>query len=82
MPRKLKTYLTSQAFYDLAIAAASMKAALDAWGASSNLFHQVFDKETDDDEIIAATMETPGVIFRLPRGLKRSLHRAFRPADI
>jgi len=29
MPRKLKTYLTSQGFYDLAIAAPSMKAALE-----------------------------------------------------
>ena len=28
MPRKLKTYLTSQGFYDLAIAAPLMKAAL------------------------------------------------------
>jgi len=57
MPRKLKTYLTSQGFYDLAIAAPSMKAALEAWGASSNLFHQGFAKEADDDDVIAATME-------------------------
>ncbi|CCD90984.1 hypothetical protein BRAO375_1310007 [Bradyrhizobium sp. ORS 375] len=33
MPRKLKTYQTSLGFYDLAIAAPSMKAALEAWGA-------------------------------------------------
>jgi hypothetical protein len=68
MPRKLKTYLTSQGFYDLAIAAPSMKAALEAWGASSNLFHQGFAKEVDDDEIIAATMEKPGIILRRPVG--------------
>jgi colicin import membrane protein len=30
MPRKLKTYRTSLGFYDLAIAALSMKAALQA----------------------------------------------------
>jgi hypothetical protein len=30
-------------FYDLAIAAPSMKAALEAWGAGSNRFHQVFE---------------------------------------
>src|SRR6185369_510445 len=53
MPRKLKTYLTSQGFYDLAIAAPSMKAALEAWGASSNLFHEGFAKEADDDDVIA-----------------------------
>lgn len=29
----------TQGFYDLAVAAPSMKAALAAWGASSNLFH-------------------------------------------
>lgn len=40
MARKLKMYQTSLGFYDLAIAAPSMKAALEAWGAGSNLFHQ------------------------------------------
>jgi hypothetical protein len=40
MARNLKTYQTSLGFYDLAIAAPSMKAALEAWGAGSNLFHQ------------------------------------------
>jgi hypothetical protein len=68
MPRKLKTYQTSQGFYDLAIAAPSVKAALEAWGASSNLFHQGFAKEADDDKIITATMEKPGIILRRPVG--------------
>jgi hypothetical protein len=68
MARKLKTYQTSQGFYDLAIAAPSMKAALEAWGASSNLFHQGFAKEVDDKEVIAATMERPGVILQRPVG--------------
>jgi colicin import membrane protein len=68
MPRKLKTYQTSQGFYDLAIAAPSMKAALEAWGASSNLFHQGFAKEADDDDVIAATMEKPGIVLRRPLG--------------
>jgi colicin import membrane protein len=68
MKRKLKTYQTSQGFYDLAIAAPSMKAALEAWGASSNLFHQGFAKEADDDDVIAATMEKPGIVLRRPLG--------------
>jgi hypothetical protein len=42
-----------QGFYDLAIAAPSMNAALEAWGASSNLFHQGFAKA----EAIAATYD-------------------------
>ena len=36
MARKLKTYQTSIGFYDLAIAAPSMKAALEAWGTRTN----------------------------------------------
>jgi hypothetical protein len=36
MARKLKTYQTSLGFFDLAIAAPSMKAALEAWGADSH----------------------------------------------
>lgn len=68
MPRKLKTYQTSLGFYDLAIAAPSMKAALDAWGAGSNLFHQGFAKEIDDPDVVAATMAKPGVVLRRPAG--------------
>jgi hypothetical protein len=45
MPRKLKVYQTFQGFYDLAIAAPSMKAALEAWGSNMNLFHQGFASE-------------------------------------
>jgi hypothetical protein len=40
MARKLNTYQTSLGFFDLAVAATSMKAALEAWGADSNLFHR------------------------------------------
>ena len=68
MARKLKTYQTSLGFFDLAIAAPSMKAALEAWGAGSNLFHQGVAKETDDPDVVAATMSTPGVILRRPAG--------------
>jgi hypothetical protein len=45
-----------------------MKAAREALGASSNLFHQGFAKEVDDEEVIAATMEKPGVILQRPVG--------------
>ena len=55
MARKLKTYQTSLGFFDLAIAAPSMKAALEAWGAGSNLFHQGVARETDDPDVVAAT---------------------------
>jgi colicin import membrane protein len=68
MPRKLKVYQTSQGFYDLAIAAPSMKAALEAWGAASNLFHQGFAKEADEPGVIAAAMAHPGVVLQRPVG--------------
>lgn len=68
MARKLKTYQTSLGFYDLAIAAPSMKAALEAWGAGSNLFHQGFAKETDDSDVVAAAMAKPGVVLKRPAG--------------
>lgn len=63
MARKLRIYQTSLGFFDLAMAAPSMKAALEAWGADSNLFHQGAAKESHDPDIIAATMAKPGVVL-------------------
>jgi colicin import membrane protein len=68
MVRKLKTYQTSIGFYDLAVAAPSMKAALEIWGADSNLFHQGFAKESDDPVVVAATVAHPGIVLRRPVG--------------
>jgi colicin import membrane protein len=64
MARKLKTYTTSAGFFELALAAPSMKAALEAWGSKSNLFHHGFAKEADDPETVAAAMAKPGVVLR------------------
>ena len=68
MARKLKTYQTSLGFFDQAIAVPSMKAALEAWGADSNLFHQGAAKESSDPEVIAATMAKPGIVLKRPVG--------------
>jgi hypothetical protein len=68
MARKLKTYQTSVGFFDLAIAAPSMAAALRAWRSETNLFQQGFAKETDDPAIVAATLAKPGVVLRRPVG--------------
>jgi hypothetical protein len=68
MARKFKTYQTSLGFFEQAIAAPSMKAALEAWGADSNLFHQGAAKESTDPEIVAATMKKPGVVLKRPVG--------------
>jgi hypothetical protein len=48
-----------------------MKAALDAWGADSNLFHQGAAKESHDPDVIAATLAKPGVVLRRPVGTDR-----------
>lgn len=81
--RKLKTYQTSLGFYDQAIAAPSMKAALEAWGASSNLFHQGIAQETDDPDVVAATLAKPGVVLRRPVGSDgRFTESAELPTDL
>ena len=83
MVRKLKTYQTSLGFFDQAIAAPSMKAALEAWGADSNLFHQGAAKESHDPDVIAATLAKPGVILRRPVGTDRPFsEHAELPTDL
>ena len=83
MARKLKTYQTSLGFFDQAIAAPSMKAALEAWGADSNLFHQGAAKESDDPDVVAATMAKPGVVLRRPVGTDRPFsEHAELPTDL
>src|SRR5215471_10745823 len=70
MARTLKTYQTSLGFFDLAVAAPSMKAALESWGADSNLFHQGAARQSEDPDVIAATMAAPGVVLKRPVGSK------------
>jgi hypothetical protein len=83
MARKIKTYQTSLGFFDLAIAAPSMKAALEAWGADSNLFHQGAAKESHDPDVVAATMAKPGVVLRRPVGSEGSFNEhAELPTDL
>ena len=65
---KLKTYQTSVGFFDLAIAAPSMKAAAQAWGSQIDVFRRGFAKETHDAAIVAATMARPGVVLKRPVG--------------
>ena len=68
MAKKLKIYQTSIGFFDLAIAAPSMKAAAEAWGADPDIFKRGFAKQTEDPKVVAATIATPGVVLRRPVG--------------
>lgn len=79
MARKLKTFITAIGFYDLAIAAPSMKAALEAWGSRQNLFHEGLAWETDDPAIAAATLEKPGVVLRRAVGTNQPFREKAPP---
>lgn len=68
MAKKLKIYQTSIGFFDLAVAAPSMKAAAEAWGADPDIFKRGFAEQTEDPKVVAATIATPGVVLRRPVG--------------
>jgi hypothetical protein len=51
-----------------------MKAALEAWGADSNLFHQGAAKQSEDPDVVAATMAKPGVMLIHKRRFQCSAH--------
>jgi colicin import membrane protein len=83
MPRKLKTYITNLGFFELAIAAPSMKAALEAWGMSHNAFQHGFAKQTEDPETVAATNGQPGVVLKRAVGSSgRSKENAELPKSL
>ena len=68
MPKRLKAYQTSVGFFDVVIAAPSMKAAAEAWGIAIEEFRRGFAKQSDDPEIVSATMAKPGVVLKRPVG--------------
>jgi colicin import membrane protein len=70
MPRQLKTYVATTGFFDLAVAAPTMKAALEVWGAGRDLFQRGYAKETNDPAIVKATMAKPGTVLRRAVGAK------------
>ena len=74
MAKKLKTFVTSMGFFDLAVAAPSMKAAMEAWGVKRNLFHLGAASETTDRAIIAAAMAKPGTVLKRPVGTREPFH--------
>lgn len=75
MPRKLKTFVTDSGFFELAVAAPSMKAALAAWGMTHNVFADGLAKQTGDAGIIEAACAMPGTVLRRPLGSKGAFTR-------
>ena len=52
-------------------------------GADSNLFHQGAAGESDDPDVIAATLKRPGVVLKRPVGSDRSFNeQAALPANL
>lgn len=82
MPRQLKTYVTTSGFFELAVAAPTMKAAIEIWGASPDVFHRGYAKISDDPAIVKATMAKPGVVLKRGVGAKGAFSENPNLADI
>jgi len=67
MPR-LKVFAARMGFFDTVIAAASQKAALEAWGTAQNLFRDGSACVADDPVAVAAALARPGVMLRRAAG--------------
>ena len=66
--RKLKVFRTPIGFHDAYVAAPSMKAALAAWGADSNLFAQGIAEAVTDPKLMKEPLANPGEVIRRARG--------------
>jgi hypothetical protein len=66
--RKLKVYSTPIGFHDAFVAAPSQKAALEAWGASTNLFSQGSAHVVTDPKLAKVPLENPGHVVKVQRG--------------
>jgi hypothetical protein len=68
MPRPLKVYRTPIGFHDAYIAVPTKKAAIEAWGAGSDIFQRGEAEEVTDSKLIAEPLASPGVVVKRLRG--------------
>ena len=61
-------FRTPIGFHDAYVAAPSQKAALEAWGADSNLFAQGIAEPVTDPELMEEPLANPGKVIRKVRG--------------
>jgi hypothetical protein len=66
--QKLKVFRTPIGFHDAYVAAPSQKAALEAWGADTNLFARGEAEQVDDPELIKEPLQRPGEVIKRLRG--------------
>lgn len=81
---KLKVYSTPIGFHDALVAAPSQKAALEAWGAGTNLFSQGSAHVVTDPRLTKVPLKHPGQVVKVLRGSEEeqlaALWRSERPA--
>ena len=66
--QKLKVFRTPIGFHDAYVAAPSRKAALEAWGADSNIFAQGIAEEVTNPKLMEEPLADPGKVIRRVRG--------------
>ncbi|MCL6678730.1 hypothetical protein LZ519_05275 [Sphingomonas sp. RG327] len=66
--QKLKVYRTPIGFHDAFVAAPSQKAALEAWGADTNLFGRGIAEQVTDAKLTKVPLENPGQVVKVLRG--------------
>jgi hypothetical protein len=66
--QKLKVFRTPIGFHDAYVAAPSQKAALEAWGAGTNLFTAGTAELVTDRTLIEEPLSKPGEVIKRPRG--------------
>jgi hypothetical protein len=65
---KLKVLRTPIGFHDAYVAAPSQKAALEAWGADSNIFAQGIAEQVTDPAQMEEALANPGKVIKKVRG--------------
>ncbi|HEY2051116.1 MAG TPA: hypothetical protein VGH03_17390 [Caulobacteraceae bacterium] len=68
MAVRLKVYQASFGFRESVVAAASQKAALDAWGARQNLFAEGLARVSEEPRAAKAALANPGIPLSRPVG--------------
>lgn len=68
MPRKLKVFKTHIGFYDMIVAAPSMKAAAVAWGATPAIFTHGLAAVAEESDAVQAGLAHPGIVLKRPHG--------------
>lgn len=79
MPLKLKVFRTAIGFHDAYVAVPSRKAALEAWGATADLFARGVAEEVTDPKLMAGPLKHPGEVMRVSRGDLKAQLKALGP---